>query len=106
MVTSFSAFIISTCEGTNITNDIKRMLFWTGLHPEIRAAVRNDNDYVTFNAVLEAAITAERVLHLNTKYTKVFQSEHKDNTVNEAMDKGKRKVRNDSGRGCSSQGAS
>jgi hypothetical protein len=53
-VTSFGAYIVTTCEGTDITDYNKRMFFWTGLRPEIRAAIRKGEDYLTFDACLEA----------------------------------------------------
>jgi hypothetical protein len=58
-ITSFSAYIVTTCKGTDITDYVKRMFFWTGLHPEIRCALHKGEDYLTFEACLEVGVEAE-----------------------------------------------
>jgi hypothetical protein len=77
-VTSFGTYITTTSEGTDITDYNKRMFFWTGLRPEIRAAVHMGEDYLTFDACLEAGVEAEMALRLNAEYNKAFMSAPKD----------------------------
>jgi hypothetical protein len=64
-VTLFGAYIVTTCKSTDITDYNKRMFFWTGLHLEIRAAIRKSKDYPTFYACLEAGVEVEMALHLD-----------------------------------------
>jgi hypothetical protein len=104
-VTGFGAYIVMTCEGTDITDNNKRMFFWTGLRPEIRAAIRKSEEYLTFDACLEAGVEAETALRLDAEYNKAFKSAPKDK-VPEKAGKGKGKARDDSVEGRSSQGAS
>jgi hypothetical protein len=93
-VTSFGAYIVTTCESTDITDYNKRMFFWTGLRPEIRAAIRKGEDYLTFDACLEAGVEAETALRLDAEYNKAFKSAPKDR-VQEKAGKGKGKPRDD-----------
>ncbi len=51
-ITSFGAYNVTTCEGTDITDYNKRMFFWTRLRPKIRAAVQKCEDYITFDVCL------------------------------------------------------
>jgi hypothetical protein len=106
-VTSLGTYIVTTCEGTDITDYNKRMFFWTGLRPEIRAAIRKGKDYLTFDACLEAGVKTETTLHLNVEYNKAFKSAPKGQVVEKARkDKGKGKAHQDSGKGHSLQGTS
>jgi hypothetical protein len=106
-VTLFGAHIITTCEGTDITDYNKRMFFWTGLRPEIRAAVQKGEEYLTFDACLQAGVEAETALRLDPEYNKAFKSAPKEKAAEKAgKDKGKQRARDDSREGRSSQGAS
>jgi hypothetical protein len=106
-VTSFGAHIVTTCEGTDIMDYNKRMFFWTRLRPEIRAAVRKDEDYLTFDACLEAGVEVETSLRLDAEYNKAFKSTLKEKAAEKARkNKGKQRACNDSSKGHSSQGAS
>jgi hypothetical protein len=106
-VTSFGAHIVTTCEGTDITDYNKRMFFWTGLRPEIRAAVREGEEYLTFDACLEAGVEAETALRLDAEYNKAFKCAPKEKAAEKAgKDKGKQRARDDSCKGRSSQGTS
>ncbi len=83
------------------------MFFWTGLRPEIRAAVQKGEEYLTFDACLEAGVEAETALHLDAEYNKAFKSAPKAQAAERAgKDKGKSMTHHDSGEGCSSPGAS
>jgi hypothetical protein len=105
-VTSFGAYVVTTCEGTDITDYNKRMFFRTGLRPEIRAAIRKGEDYLTFDACLEAGVKAETALRLNAEYNKAFKSAPKGQAAERARkDKGKGKAYHNSGKGRSLQGA-
>jgi hypothetical protein len=77
-VTSFGAYIVTTCEDTDITNDNKRMFFWTGLCLEIRTAVRKGDYCLTFDACLEAKVKAETALCLDMEYDEAFCSHLND----------------------------
>ncbi len=106
-VTSFGAHIVTTGKGTDITDYNKRRFFWTGLRPEIRAAVRKDEEYFTFDSCLEAGVEAETALRLDAEYNKAFKSAPKEKAAEKAgRDKGKQRTRNDTREGRSSQGAS
>ncbi len=52
-VTSFRAYISTTCEGTDINNYNKHMYFWTRLSLKFCAAIRISDNYLTVNASLE-----------------------------------------------------
>ncbi len=71
---SFGAYIVTTCEGTDITDYNKHISFWTGLRLEIRAAICKGENYFTFDACLEAGIEAEMALHLDAEYNEAFKS--------------------------------
>jgi hypothetical protein len=104
-VTSFSAYIVTTCDGAYITGYNQHMFFWTGLRPEIRDAVRKGQDLLTFDACLEAGVEVETALCLNAEYNKAFKSAPKEPVVEKARkDKGKGKAHHDSGKDRSSQG--
>jgi hypothetical protein len=93
-VTLFSAYIVTTCEGTNITNYNKHMFFWTGLHPEIHAVIRKGKNDLNFDACLEAGVEAETALRLDTDNNKAFKSTSRDRAQDKAR-KGNGKVCND-----------
>ncbi len=78
-----------------MTNYNKRMFFWTGLRPEICAAIQRGKDYLTFNAYLKAGVEVETALCLDAEYNKAFKSAPKDKAQEKAR-KGKGKPRNDS----------
>jgi hypothetical protein len=102
IITSFGAYIVTTCEGTDITDYNKRMLFWIMLHPEIHAAVLKGEDYLTFDACLEARVETETALCLNAKYNKAFLFVPKRQVVEKAgKDKGKGKAHHNSSEDCS-----
>jgi uncharacterized protein YecT (DUF1311 family) len=83
------------------------MLFWTGLHSEIRAAVRKGEEYLTFDACLEAGVEAETALRLDAEYNKAFKSALKEKAAEKARkDKGKQRAHDDSREGRNSQGTS
>jgi hypothetical protein len=106
-VTSFGAHIVTTCECTDITDYNKRMFFWTGLRLEILAAVQKGEEYLTFDACLEAGVEAETALRLDAEYNKAFKSAPKEKVAEKAgKNKGKQRARDDSREGRSSQGAS
>jgi hypothetical protein len=69
----FGAYIVTTCESTDITDYNKRMFFWTRLRLEIHTAIRKDKDNLTFDACLEAGVKAMTALHLNAEYIKAFR---------------------------------
>ncbi len=92
-VSSFGAYIVTTCEGTDITAYNKGMFYWTGLHLEIRATVRKSADYRTFDTCLETGVGAETALHLDTDYNKAFMSVPKEKAAEKAG-KNKGKARN------------
>jgi hypothetical protein len=108
MVTSFSAYTVTTCKGTDMTDYNKRMFFYTRLRPEICAAIRKGEDYLTFDTCLEAGVEAETALGLDAEYNKAFMFTPKREAAERAgKDKGKSKAHHyNSGKGCSSQGAS
>jgi hypothetical protein len=106
-VTSFGAHIVTTCEGADNTDYNKRMFFWTGIRLEIRTAVQKGEEYLTFDACLEAGVKAETALRLDAEYNKAFKSAPKEKAAEKAgKDKGKQRARDDSRGGRSSQGAS
>jgi hypothetical protein len=72
-VTSLGAYIVTACEGTDITDYNKRM-FFRRLRPEIRAAVRKGKDYLTFDACLEAGVEVETAICLNAEYNRAYKS--------------------------------
>jgi hypothetical protein len=83
------------------------MFFWTGLRPEIRAAVRKGEEYLAFDACLEAGVEAETALCLDAEYNKALMSVPKDKAAEKAgKNKGKQRARDDSREGRSSQGTS
>jgi hypothetical protein len=108
MVMSFGAYIVTTYKGTNITDHNKHMSLWTGLRPEILAAIWKDEDYLTFDACLEAGSAAETALCLDAECNKAFKSAPRRQAAERAgKDKSKSKAHyHDLGEGCSSQGAS
>ncbi len=91
---SFGANIVVTCAGTDITDYNKRIFFWTRLRPEIRAAIRKGNDYLTFDACLDAGVEAETTLYLDAEHKKDLKSAPKDK-AEEKAGKGKGKARDD-----------
>jgi hypothetical protein len=103
MVTGFGAYNVMTCEGPDITDNNKRMFFWTRLYPEICAAIQKSQEYLTFDTCLEAGVEAETALHLDVEYNKAFKSAPKDKAPENAR-KGKGKARNNSIKGRSTQG--
>ncbi len=105
-VTFFSAYIGTTCKGTDITDYNKRMFFWTRLHPEIRAAVRKGEDYPTLDACSEARVEEETALCLDGEYNKRLKSAPKEQAVEKVInDKSKGKAHHDSGKSRCLQGA-
>jgi hypothetical protein len=105
-VPSLGAYIVATCEGTDITDYNKRKFLWIRLRPEICAAVRKGEDYLTFDNCLEAGVEAETALYLDAKYNKAFKSAPKGQATEKARkDKGKGKAYYDFGEGRSLQDA-
>jgi hypothetical protein len=99
-ITSFGTYIINTCEVTEINNSNKRMFFWTGLHPEILAAIRMGEYYLTFDACLKAGVKTEIDLRLDAEVSKAFKSASKGQAANKARrDKGKGKTHHNFGKG-------
>jgi hypothetical protein len=70
------------------------MFFKTGLRPENRTAIQKGEDFLTFNAYLEAGVEAVTALCLDAEYNKAFKSAPKDNAQEKAK-KGKGKARDD-----------
>ncbi len=86
----FCTYIVATCKGADISDYNKRRLFWTRLCLEICAAILKDEDYLTFNACLDAVVEAETAFHLNAKYDEAFKSMPKDRALDKSkMGKGK-----------------
>jgi hypothetical protein len=83
------------------------MFFWAGLHPEIRAAVRKCEDYLTFDACLKAEVVAKTALRLDVEYNKIFKFILKAQAAEKTRKiKGKGKAHHSFGICCSLQSAS
>jgi hypothetical protein len=50
------------------------MYFWTRLHLEICAAVRDGKDHLSFDACFEAGVRVATALYLNAQYNKALKS--------------------------------
>jgi hypothetical protein len=71
----------------------------------LQAAVRKGEDYLTFDACLEAEVEAEVALHIDAEYNKAFKSASKRQAAKKTgKDKGKGKAYHNSGKGHSLQG--
>jgi hypothetical protein len=104
---SFSAYVVTTCKSTDITDFIKHMFFWSRLCLEICGALRKSKYYLTFDACLRARIEVKTVLCLDAEYNKAFKSASKRQAANKTIkDKGGGKAHHDSSKCRSSQGVS
>jgi hypothetical protein len=74
----FGAYIVSTCQGTVITNYNKCMFFWTRMCQEARAAVHKGTTYLTFDACLKAVVEVDTALALMRNTTRLSSPRLKD----------------------------
>jgi hypothetical protein len=93
-----------TCKGIDIIDNKKPMFLLARLCLEIRAVIWKSEEYLTFNACLEAGVKAESPLRLDAEYSKAIKSAPKGK-LPDKVGKGKGEARNDSVEGWSFQGA-
>jgi hypothetical protein len=83
----------------------KDTFFWAGLCLEIRAAIHQDEDYITFQSRPNAGVEVERTLHLNVEYMEAFKFTPKGQAMEKSIkNKGKGKAHHNCGKGGSLRG--
>ncbi len=92
-LTAFAAYITNTAQGTQISDDDKRMFLRTRMRPEICAALPRGVEHPTFDALLEACLYVDAYLRLEADFRKGWE---KSSSHEKASDKPE-KPRNESG---------
>ncbi len=96
-------YIITTYEGTGITNYKKCMFFQTILRSKKPTAACINEGHLTFMACLQVGVKERAALCLNAEYYKAFDSMLKWRVADKSRKgKGHSKAHNDLGKGCGS----